>query len=154
MGGTALEEYIMPLMIQSLTDPEEFVVVKVLGALRGMAELGLLGRGVVWEVMGVVGRFMVHPNLWVRQGMRYCFCCRGQIIVGRMRADRGYRSGGVYCCGHQVVESCRCILYCGPDGTAVLEGGDCAAGGGHDFGEFEETSMALPLASRDITRAT
>lgn len=59
----------MPLMVQSLTDPEEFVVVKVLGALRGMAELGLLGRGVVWEVVGVVGRFMVHPNLWVRQGM-------------------------------------------------------------------------------------
>lgn len=75
MGGTALEEYIMPLMVQSLTDPEEFVVVKVLSALRGMAELGLLGRGVVWEVMGVVGRFMVHPNLWVRQGMRCCFYC-------------------------------------------------------------------------------
>lgn len=78
VGGTALEEYIMPLMVQSLTDPEEFVVVKVLGALRGMAELGLLGRGAVWEVVGVVGRFMVHPNLWVRQGMCSCFCYGGE----------------------------------------------------------------------------
>lgn len=68
VGGIALEEYIMPLMVQSLTDPEEFVLVKVLAALRGMAELGLLGRACVWEVVGVVGRFMVHPNLWVRQG--------------------------------------------------------------------------------------
>lgn len=71
-----------------------------------------------------------------------------------MRADRSYRSGGVYWCGNQVVESCGCTLYCGPDGTAVLKGGGCAAGGSHDFGEFEETSMVLPLASRDITRVT
>lgn len=68
IGGTALEEYIMPLMVQSLTDPEEFVVVKVLGSLTGMAEVGLLGRAKVWECCEVVGRFMVHPNLWVRQG--------------------------------------------------------------------------------------
>lgn len=77
VGGTALEEYIMPLMVQSLTDPEEFVLVKVLGALRGMAELGLLGRGSVWEIVGIVGRFMVHPNLWVRQGMLFLFGFRG-----------------------------------------------------------------------------
>lgn len=69
-----------------------------------------------------------------------------------MRAD-GYRSGGVYCGGCQVVESCGCTLYCEPDDTAVLEGGDCAAGGGYDFGEFEETSTSLLLfTSRNITR--
>lgn len=83
----------MPLMVQSLTDPEEFVVVKVLGALRGMAELGLLGRGVVWEVVGVVGRFMVHPNLWVRQGM-YPFFSRYGHGEGRFFGWRRMRADG------------------------------------------------------------
>lgn len=79
------------------------------------------------------------------------FLLRG---MDNSRLTGGHRSGGVHCRGHQVVESCGCTLYCGPDGTAVLKGGGCAAGGSHDFGEFEETSMVIPLASRDITRAT
>lgn len=68
LGGVALEEYIMPLMVQSLTDPEEFVVEKVLRAMATMAELGLFQRSKTWELVDVVGRFMIHPNIWIREG--------------------------------------------------------------------------------------
>lgn len=70
-----------------------------------------------------------------------------------MRAD-GYRSGGIYYGGYKVVESCGCALYCEPDGTAILEGGGCAAGGNHHFREFEETGMSpfFLYASQNITR--
>ena len=67
VGGTSLEEFILPLMIQALTDPEEFVVEKVLSSFASMAELGLFQRSTVWEMVDVVGRFMIHPNIWIRE---------------------------------------------------------------------------------------
>lgn len=67
VGGTSLEEFILPLMIQSLTDPEEFVVAKVLSSFASMADLGLFQRSTVWEMVDVVARFMIHPNIWVRE---------------------------------------------------------------------------------------
>ncbi|KAI5795600.1 hypothetical protein EDC01DRAFT_58745 [Geopyxis carbonaria] len=68
LGSVALEEYIMPLMVQSLTDPEEFVVEKVLRSLASMAALGLFQRSKIWELVEVVGRFTMHPNIWIREG--------------------------------------------------------------------------------------
>lgn len=68
LGSVALEEYIMPLMVQSLTDPEEFVVEKVLRSLATMAELGLFQRSKIWELVDIVGRFTMHPNIWIREG--------------------------------------------------------------------------------------
>ncbi|KAI9713419.1 MAG: Serine/threonine-protein kinase [Bogoriella megaspora] len=67
VGSTNLEEFILPLMIQALTDPEEFVVEKVLRSLAAMANLGLFRRPKLWELIDVVGRFTVHPNLWIRE---------------------------------------------------------------------------------------
>ncbi|KAH0569235.1 hypothetical protein GP486_000052 [Trichoglossum hirsutum] len=67
VGGTSLEEFIMPLMVQALTDPEEFVVEKVLRSLATMTELGLFQRSKVWELIDVVGRFTMHPNIWIRE---------------------------------------------------------------------------------------
>ena len=67
VGGTSLEEFILPLMIQSLTDPEEFVVEKVLSSFASMAELGLFQRSTIWEMVDVVGRFMIHPNIWIKE---------------------------------------------------------------------------------------
>ncbi|KAH8594390.1 hypothetical protein B0O99DRAFT_687625 [Bisporella sp. PMI_857] len=67
LGGTSLEEFILPLMVQALTDPEEFVVHKVLYSLGSMAELGLFQRSTVWELVEVVGRFTMHPNVWIRE---------------------------------------------------------------------------------------
>lgn len=67
VGGTSLEEFILPLMIQALTDPEEFVVEKVLSSIASMAELGLFQRSKVWEMVDIVARFMIHPNMWIRE---------------------------------------------------------------------------------------
>lgn len=67
VGGTSLEEFILPLMIQALTDPEEFVVEKVLSSIASMAELGLFQRSKIWEMVDIVARFMIHPNIWIRE---------------------------------------------------------------------------------------
>ena len=67
VGGTSLEEFILPLMIQALTDSEEFVVERVLSSFASMAELGLFQRSRTWEMVDIVARFMVHPNIWIRE---------------------------------------------------------------------------------------
>ncbi|KAF1846776.1 ARM repeat-containing protein [Cucurbitaria berberidis CBS 394.84] len=67
VGGASLEGYILPLMVQALTDPEEFVVEKVMRALSSMAELGLFQRSKTWELVDIVARLTMHPNLWIRE---------------------------------------------------------------------------------------
>ncbi|KAK5167239.1 hypothetical protein LTR04_000161 [Oleoguttula sp. CCFEE 6159] len=67
VGGTSLEEFILPLMVQSLTDPEESVVERVIRSFSTMAQLGLFQRSKTWELVDVVGRFTMHPNIWIRE---------------------------------------------------------------------------------------
>ena len=67
VGSASLEDFILPLMIQALTDPEEFVVEKVLSSFASMAELGLFQRSKTWEMVDVVARFMIHPDVWIRE---------------------------------------------------------------------------------------
>lgn len=67
VGGTSLEEFILPLMIQALTDSEDFVVAKVLSSFASMADLGLFQRGKIWEMVDIIARFMMHPNIWIRE---------------------------------------------------------------------------------------
>jgi len=67
VGGASLEGYILPLMVQALTDPEEFVVEKVIRALSSMAELGLFQRSKTWELVDIVARLTMYPNLWIRE---------------------------------------------------------------------------------------
>eukprot|EP00842_Homolaphlyctis_polyrhiza_P006601 jgi/Hompol1/6942/HPOL_000974-RA len=50
VGMRSLEEYILPLMIQALTDSEEFVVEKVLSSLTSLAELGLIAKSKLKEL--------------------------------------------------------------------------------------------------------
>lgn len=67
VGGASLEGYILPLMVQALTDPEEFVVEKVIRAFSSIAELGLFQRSKTWELVDIVARLTMHPNLWIRE---------------------------------------------------------------------------------------
>ncbi|KAF2755391.1 hypothetical protein EJ05DRAFT_455331 [Pseudovirgaria hyperparasitica] len=67
VGGASLEEFILPLMVQALTDPEEFVVERALRSLSSMAELGLFQKSKTWELVDVVARFTMHPNPWIRE---------------------------------------------------------------------------------------
>ncbi|KAF2241046.1 ARM repeat-containing protein [Trematosphaeria pertusa] len=67
VGGASLEGYILPLMVQALTDPEEFVVEKVIRAFSSIAELGLFQRSKTWELVDIVARLTMHPNIWIRE---------------------------------------------------------------------------------------
>jgi phosphoinositide-3-kinase regulatory subunit 4 len=67
VGSTNLEQYILPLMIQSMTEPEEFVVEKVIRSLAAMADLGLFQRSTTWDLLHITIGFLVHPNIWIRE---------------------------------------------------------------------------------------
>ncbi|KAJ5097910.1 hypothetical protein N7532_004911 [Penicillium argentinense] len=67
VGTISLEQYILPLMIQSMTEPEEFVVEKVIRSLAAMAELGLFQKSTTWDLLHVTVGFLVHPNMWIRE---------------------------------------------------------------------------------------
>lgn len=67
VGTASLEEFILPLMLQALTDPQEFVVEQALRSLASMAEIGLLQRAKTWELIDTVARFEVHPNMWIKE---------------------------------------------------------------------------------------
>ncbi|KAJ5083362.1 hypothetical protein N7456_012789 [Penicillium angulare] len=67
VGSTSLEQYILPLMIQSMTESEEFVVEKVIRCLAAMADLGLFQRSTTWELLHITVGFLAHPNIWIRE---------------------------------------------------------------------------------------
>ncbi|KAG8859720.1 Serine/threonine-protein kinase [Tulasnella sp. 330] len=63
-----VEEYILPLLIQALSDVEEAVVAKVLSALTNLSDLSLFPKMRIWELMSATIGFLYHPNIWIRQG--------------------------------------------------------------------------------------
>ncbi|KAK5130649.1 hypothetical protein LTR08_001859 [Meristemomyces frigidus] len=67
IGGASLEDFILPLMIQALADPQDSVVEQALRSLASMAEIGLLQRPKTWELIDIVARFQLHPNLWIKE---------------------------------------------------------------------------------------
>ncbi|RDA95176.1 hypothetical protein CP533_1897 [Ophiocordyceps camponoti-saundersi (nom. inval.)] len=67
IGSTSLEEFMLPLIVQALADPEEFVVRAALHSLAQVAGLGLLSRAKLWELTDVSGRLTMHPNIWIRE---------------------------------------------------------------------------------------
>ena len=81
IGIRAVEEYVLPLMLQALagewccfrselmTDAEEAVVARVISSMTSLASLGLLTRMRLWEVFFAVRGFLCHPNSWIRQGL-------------------------------------------------------------------------------------
>ena len=68
VGSSNLEEFILPLMIPALSDPEEFVVERVIRSFSALARLGLLQRSTTWDLVDLVVRFTMHPNAWIREG--------------------------------------------------------------------------------------
>ncbi|KAF5325055.1 hypothetical protein D9619_009624 [Psilocybe cf. subviscida] len=79
-GGRSLEEYILPLMVQALSDVEESVVAKVLSALTSLCELGLFQKMRIWELMSATLGFLYHPNIWIRQGAAAFITSAGQHL--------------------------------------------------------------------------
>ncbi|OCF39322.1 VPS15 protein kinase [Kwoniella heveanensis CBS 569] len=68
IGVRAIEEYALPLVLQSLADSEEAVIARVILSLTSLATLGLLSRMRLWDIFATVRGFLCHPNIWIRQG--------------------------------------------------------------------------------------
>ncbi|KAF8958945.1 hypothetical protein BDZ97DRAFT_1839964 [Flammula alnicola] len=75
-----VDEYILPLMVQALSDVEESVVAKVLSALTSLCELGLFQKMRIWELMSATLGFLYHPNIWIRQGAAAFITSAGQHL--------------------------------------------------------------------------
>ncbi|KAK5947589.1 Serine/threonine-protein kinase [Knufia obscura] len=67
VGTSSLEQFIVPIMIGSMVDPEHFVVEKVIRCFARMAALGLFQRALLWDLTGLVSRYLVHPSSWIRE---------------------------------------------------------------------------------------
>ncbi|CEP11758.1 hypothetical protein [Parasitella parasitica] len=66
VGSRSLETYILPLMVQSLADAEEFVVENVLNSLTSLSDLGLFQKMKLWELISIIWPLTCHPNAWIR----------------------------------------------------------------------------------------
>ncbi|KAK4187109.1 Serine/threonine-protein kinase ppk19 [Podospora australis] len=67
VGSNILQNFVLPLMVQAITDSEEYVVHGALHSLAELANLGLLAKPTYLEYVKAVGRFTVHPNIWIRE---------------------------------------------------------------------------------------
>jgi phosphoinositide-3-kinase regulatory subunit 4 len=67
VGSASLEKFILPIMIQSLYDKENFVVEKVFRSLARMADLGLESRSIIWSLINMAVRFLIHSSIWIRE---------------------------------------------------------------------------------------
>ena len=56
-----------------MTDPEEFVMVKAINAVMSLAELGLISKLNLYDMLHDMVSYLVHPSLWIRQ-VTYFYC--------------------------------------------------------------------------------
>ncbi|XP_069112623.1 phosphoinositide 3-kinase regulatory subunit 4-like isoform X1 [Argopecten irradians] len=66
--GWQSSSILKPLLEQGLSDPEEYVVHKSLGALKSLTELGLIQKTMLQEFLHEIVPFLAHPGIWIRQG--------------------------------------------------------------------------------------
>ncbi|XP_017771764.1 PREDICTED: phosphoinositide 3-kinase regulatory subunit 4 [Nicrophorus vespilloides] len=72
--GWQCSSIITPLLLQGLTDSCEFVIAKAITAMVSLAELGLLRKPMMIDVVCECACFLVHPNLWIRQALTGFIC--------------------------------------------------------------------------------
>lgn len=69
------KEFSLQFLFQGLTDPEEFVVVKVIEAMTSLTASGLLQKLSLYDLLRDVACYLVHPNLWIRQVPFWTLSC-------------------------------------------------------------------------------
>lgn len=65
-GPRSVEMYVFTLILPALSDPEEFVVLRVLQCLVELVSEDLLSKSKIFDVVGAVAGFLCHPNHWLR----------------------------------------------------------------------------------------
>lgn len=66
LGPITLERYILPLLIQSLIDSEECVIIAVLYGIKDLCKVGLISKLVLYDLASTVTSLVFHPNYSIR----------------------------------------------------------------------------------------
>ncbi|KAL0472447.1 phosphoinositide 3-kinase [Neurospora intermedia] len=80
MGSSTLESFILPLIIQAVDDPEEFVVQGALQSLAELTRLGLLTKEAFVDLVALVRRFTMHPNIWIREAAAHFIAAGNEFL--------------------------------------------------------------------------
>lgn len=57
------------ILAQGLSDPEEFIIVKSINAMKELTKLNLLSKASVYQLLQDTACYLVHPNLWIRHAV-------------------------------------------------------------------------------------
>ena len=68
VGRASLQAFVLPCILQALTDVEECVVSAALQSLCRLAEVSLHSRASVLDIAAKISPLLCHPNSWVRHG--------------------------------------------------------------------------------------
>eukprot|EP00326_Haptolina_ericina_P014949 CAMPEP_0181177298 /NCGR_PEP_ID=MMETSP1096-20121128/5087_1 /TAXON_ID=156174 ORGANISM="Chrysochromulina ericina, Strain CCMP281" /NCGR_SAMPLE_ID=MMETSP1096 /ASSEMBLY_ACC=CAM_ASM_000453 /LENGTH=1084 /DNA_ID=CAMNT_0023265441 /DNA_START=72 /DNA_END=3327 /DNA_ORIENTATION=- len=68
VGRASLQAFVLPCILQALTDTEELVVSAALQSLCRLAEISLHERAPLLDIASKSAPLLIHPNSWVRHG--------------------------------------------------------------------------------------
>ena len=73
--GWQCSPILLPLLLQGLSDPEEFVISRCINTMASLTSLQLLQKVALYELLKETTPYLLHPNLWIRQatGKVQCF---------------------------------------------------------------------------------
>lgn len=66
LGPITMEQYILPLIIQTITDEEELVVVSVLKNLKDLLKTRFVNKKYFYDITKFLSPLILHPNSWIR----------------------------------------------------------------------------------------
>ncbi|XP_063387877.1 phosphoinositide 3-kinase regulatory subunit 4 [Cydia fagiglandana] len=71
---------LMPLLQQGLTDQSEWIIAKALRATSSLAELGLLPKQSLCDLVAESAVYLAHPNLWIRHEVCGLIACVASLL--------------------------------------------------------------------------
>ena len=67
ISGWQCSPILLPLLLQGLSDPEEFVISRCINTMASLTSLQLLQKVALYELLKETTPYLLHPNLWIRQ---------------------------------------------------------------------------------------
>ncbi|GBP54418.1 Phosphoinositide 3-kinase regulatory subunit 4 [Eumeta japonica] len=71
---------LLPLLQQGLTDQSEWIIAKALRATANLAELGLLQKQALCDLVAESSPYLAHPNLWIRHEVCGLVSCVSSLL--------------------------------------------------------------------------
>ncbi|XP_053618179.1 phosphoinositide 3-kinase regulatory subunit 4 [Plodia interpunctella] len=71
---------LVPLLQQGLTDQSEWIIAKALRATSSLAELGLLPKQSLCDLVAESAVYLAHPNLWIRHEVCGLVSCVASLL--------------------------------------------------------------------------